>query len=307
MSYVQTAERDFLGWLVGKKIGPSGGSQINVPAAMWRPRNPLNNSYLPSFNNSAYPSIVVYGKRTPTFLFQAAWKRSWVTAANINSWLFNQTNGDTDTWSWAARQATAGIYRRYDYGKCMQFDCGQASQGGPVSVSCAWDTVFGCDDANDPQILNMPGLAAAPANVTSWNGYTFPTWTSPSTDAGQALAVDQVVWSGVNQVRSWRLTLIRGQMPQHFIDGTVFAADITSGMFSGVLTIEQSPAATSTLVGAGALSVALGSTGNGVNIAYLLNQDDLVQSKETAFGTVVRTYSLFDITNGGNPATVTAL
>lgn len=308
MAYTQTAERDFLGYLVGAKIGPTGSAQMIVPASSARPRNPYNNAYMPSINNTQYPSLVVQGKRTPSLYWQACYKYSWVTAANINSWLFNQTAGDTDTWSWGLYQATAGIMRRYDYAKCMQFDMGQSAAGGPINCSTAWDVALAQDASSDPLAASLQGVGLAPSGVTSWNGYNFPTWTTPTTDPGQLANVAQCSWSGVNQVRSWRATLIRGQMPANFIDGTPFAADITSGMFSGVLTIEQSPSASSVISSTGTPVLTIGTTGlGGIGITFIVSADDLVQSKESAFGTVVRTYSLIALSTGGNPCTVVAL
>jgi hypothetical protein len=75
-----SVERGFAGYGILKKISGSGpitnATEILIPAMEWTPRAPRNNAYPPMVNKSAYPSVVVLGKRTPSIGMRTCAKTS---------------------------------------------------------------------------------------------------------------------------------------------------------------------------------------------------------------------------------------
>lgn len=295
MSYYNS-EKDFLGSVIIQQLGTvsSAFTPIVVPALRVQPRNPLNRKYLPSINRSSYPTQRIQSKRTPHIALDGAFKPSWTTSLLLNNLLQTlNVNGDTAMYSIGLYQATAGLFRSWDFARCSQIELSGDATGGPIHITM--------------DFLSCGGESELAGGTL--NGFVAPTFATSSlvVDPGELTNVTQVTWGAtptVTQVHAWTLTIVRAQTFQFFDDGTIFPADVTSGQLSGVLTVEQSPNAASILSTGGTLQI--GSVGAGVIFNFLLSEDDLVQEKQSGLGTVVRTYSLYDAVNGGNPIVITA-
>src|SRR5262245_4015563 len=137
-----SVSRNYLGYVVGKKTGgtatPAIGTQIMIPVTAIRPRDPKNNAYPPAVNKSAFPSLVILGRRTPSIGWSTFLKSSWVTAAVLNS-LINSfdANGDADTWSWMIQDGEAsGTWssRVFDGCRGVMLSLSGSGAGGGVAL-----------------------------------------------------------------------------------------------------------------------------------------------------------------------------
>lgn len=290
------AEKDFLGLVALTRTAPTADTvPTYLPSSVARPRNPLNNTYLPVIDRTGYPSIYVQGAKTPDIAVAAYIDvTTWTIAAMLNDLIVvpaaSDPNLDTVTWSVGLYQAIAGSWRSYDGCKCARIDLDGDARGGPIRCVMHFNSIYGDNEASTPKFSGT-----FPASVPTTAQYH-----------GPLSGTGKVSFTGADQVYSWRLTLVRGQAQQKFQDGTPYAADIASGGFSGVLTLEQSP--TASTVSSTSLTLKINSAtagvGTNLNVALALNLDEYVQEKTTGIGSMVHTYSLIDVTAGGNPCVV---
>ncbi len=292
------SEKDFLGTVA--LINQTHSLTFVMPAAAARPRNPLNNQYMPAINATSFPSIVVQGVRSPTITLASFWKPSFATATLMNGLMLNRdSNGNTDLWAIGLYNATANTWRVYDGCRATQLDLSAAATGGPITFQVSFDAVQASGDGEDSS--TTPGYQT-PTSFTS---------VSKVTDAGQATPVSRVNFGGTaDQVRSWRLSVVNGQMAQHFFgngSGTAYANSIDSAATSGVFTLEQSPTYTTRPSTAGTLNIPGPTTGTGVSWNLLLNLDESTQDKGTGMATRVAAYSLIDTFGGTNPCACSSI
>ncbi len=288
-----SGEKDFLGNIMIVGMGTTPVTPLTyIVAARARPKNPFNRSYLPAINKSVAPSIRATSKRTPTVTISSYLKTSWATAAFFNNLILTSgATADTETFSIGFYQATAGLVRQYDFCKCTRIEFSNDAEGGPVSVEMDFEAIGGESELTGTSLNGVASVAMTAGG---------------SPDAGDVLTASSITWgTTASQVASFRATIVRGQSRQAFQDGTLYDADIISGQFSGVLTIEQSPNAQYTPVSGATVSI--GSTGAGISMAMLLSADDYELPKTTRMGRIVRTYSMFDAVAGGIPVTITAM
>ncbi len=282
------AERDFAGLFALKDITAATGAVV-IPTSLVRPRNPINNSYLPTANKSSFPSAKVLGKRRPSLTVSAHAKASWFTADLLNRLIMTlatDSNGDlnTDVFACGLYQATANSWRVFDGCKCSQIDISQELSG-PISVVMSF-----------PAIQDSSDTISLPATPTAFS------ISALNSDPGLAIPVSSTSWGGTaTQVKSWRLSLVRGQAVQDSQNGTSFADGIASGMFSGVFTLEQS--ATADIIPTTSVAFQIGPASTGVKFTLNLSEDDYTIEKGTGFAMQSTTWSLFNVA-GGNPCTI---
>lgn len=291
-------ERGFAGIIA---IKPTGGSTFYLPAQMGRPRNPKNNSYLPCINMTSFPSIKVPGRKTPTIQIATYLKSSWAFNATDASIFFNAAmmnlatdgNGDLCTKEYAIGlyEPTAAAWRVWDGCKLMLLGLSQDAIGGPLSVEMAFRAIYGESEKT--------------GGATSFSLPSNP-------DGGNVTDVSQVVFKDgssvvtADQVKSWRLSKVRGQLAQDSINGTLYADAITSGQYSGVLTLEQGRLAS--VVPTTSCAWKIGVSGSGFMISTLLSLDEMITDMSPGFLNQANTWSLFDTSNvGGSPCIITHL
>jgi hypothetical protein len=278
-----STSKDFLGHAALKDI-TTAGTVFHIPFTTIRPRNPLNFSYLPTVNASSYPSVATLGARAPSIQIATFIKASWFNAALVNSLIVTQSaSGDTDDWAVGIYDTLAAAYRVYDWGKCTHLEFAGNASGGTQTMQIGFENLFGDSE------LGATAINGKAQTIFSAAG-TVP-------DAGQAVNISQVGISGATKVRSYRLSLVRGQMVQRYFSQSLYGTEITTGMFSGVLTLEQEPTGTIASTGV-VLTIA------GVNFSLTLNQDEFVRDISPSMGTMVNSYSLINLTSGGSPVSI---
>jgi hypothetical protein len=279
-------ERGFIGYGKLKKTGGSGpftnAAEASIPAMQWIPRSPLNNSYPPMVNKSAYPGLVVLGVRTPSVGIRTCMKSSWCTAALLNSLVFtSDTYGDNDAFGIIVNAGETT--RVYDNARCAAISLAGAAAGGPVAME------FGF-------------LASTDVGATTFAGYT--------ADAGQLINRAQIDFGSsatANLVRSFRISWVRGVGYDMYYNQTYYPSDTSSGMFGGTLALEMSSKATVIPSTAGTIRFFTGVPGSlslYMTMAFLLNLDEEVHDVDVGPGVLVRSYSLIDLSAAGNPSTV---
>ncbi len=293
MTYYNS-EKDFLGSIMIIGMGTSPTTPLTIiPSSRARPKNPYNKHYLPAINKSVAPSIRVTSKRTPTVTISSYFKSNWATAAFFNNLIINSDlNFDTETFSIGFYQATAGIVRQYDFCKCTRVEFANDAEGGAVTVEMDFEALGGESELTTTTLNGITPIALLASQA--------------ATSAGDVYSGTVVNWvSTASQVASFRATIVRGQARQAFQDGTLYDADISSGQFSGVLTVEQSPNAEFAPSTGATLNI--GTTGSGISLGMLLSADDYELPKTTRMGRIARSYSMFDATAGAIGVTITAL
>lgn len=281
-----TGLKQFLGAV--SIIDTVGSLTYTVPSASASPRNPLNFGYPGLVNASGFPSTLVQGKKSPSITLSTVAKASWFTATFLNNLLFtldsdNNTRNhtvvlyDNSGIQYGVADSSHKGMRVYTGCRCTGVSLYQTAVGGPVGVDIGFAAITG--ESEDSTV-----------NSTSA--------TIPSTSAGSLFNISQVAFStSTAYVRSWRLNLVRGQGPQFYADGTLYANDIVSGMASGSLTVEQSPLGSDM----GSAQTITFSSGPVFTLAF--NKDESVQDFSIGLGNVMKAYTLFK-SDGTNPCSI---
>jgi len=289
-------------------VGASGGEQRNIFLTNVTPLNPTNNIYPPGINASSFPSVVVPGKLTPSVLLQACLKpynagtgKGWADAALFNSLINVDGTLNTDLFCFGIKDERssggfgAGL-RLWDWSRCELLQFQSDAVGGPVMVTMGFRSRWGDIRSN--------AAFYGQTNATTGEVYPdAPSFTTPSgADAGQLSAVADIDFrsgtssagsaSTLTDVKRWVLTLMRGQMFEFEYDRTKNPKDISSRMFSGVFEVHQNPNTSAYITG--------------MKIDLAVNADNMVQEHNVQAGVLVTSFSLVDLSTGGNPAAITA-
>jgi hypothetical protein len=271
--------------VLGKKTGgtnlPPIGTEIMIPVTAIRPRDPKNNVYPPAVNKSAFPSLIILGRRTPSIGWSTFLKSSWLTPAMLTSLISAfDVNGDGDMWSWLINDGTTGELwseRVFDGCRGVMLSMSGSGAGGGIA-------------------LDYSAIAMTAQGTT-----TFATPTGP--DCGYEIDVSEVDFGATpsaDLVTGWRLNAVRGGSYDMFYNGSLYPSGSSSGMLGGNFQLEQSPKYTVS-PGAG-ITVRLGPIGSPIlTVNALLNNDEDVYDVAAGFGSVLRTYTLIDTIDCGNP------
>src|SRR5579871_800821 len=105
--------KPFVGYVKMKKTGgtasPAIGTELTLPITASKPRDPRNTSYPTGVNKSAFPSLAVLGKRTPTLEIRTLLQASWLSPAFLTSLIAAfDGNGDGDQWGILLNDGTQG-------------------------------------------------------------------------------------------------------------------------------------------------------------------------------------------------------
>lgn len=284
------ASKEFAGVAILQCTAQAGssvaaGTNIQLPLLGANPVNPVNNVYASVVNRSSFPTIVVRGKKTPGVMFDVVPKSPWFTAANLNSMIgstlayTNTAILDTAEFGLGLYEPVAATYRQFDGLKCATMSLSMTAAGGPIGFSTSWAGIHGDSEGVALTWPSFGGLSPSPGSGYDISNVTFTS-------------------AAIDQVRSFRLDLVRGQGAQFFMDGTYFAATVSSGMFGGALTIEQSP--TATVVASSQVAITIGP----VTFSCLVNLDAPVRAFTSSIGTIVRSFTLIDTAAGGTPCQI---
>ena len=287
--------------------GPlSTGVQRNMFLTDAMPSNPDNTQYIPVINASTYPSVVVANKKSPTVGIHTCLKpfngtsSGWCDANLLNSLINTDTSNNTDRFAFAFLDEYET--RLYDWMRCERLDFSGQASGGPVAVMMGFKGRWGDEDAPYGTTLSGSGevIPSAPAF----------TYTGQVPDAGQVTPSVNVNIIGLDAVKGFSLSLVRGQSAQYYYDGGNGPSDIISTMFSGVLTVDQEPGADQQIATTGTVvfqfNPGLTSATGRFKITCLVKRDNRYKPQVTTLGNVTTTFSLFDQAAGGNPATIVA-
>ncbi len=277
--------KQFLGAMAWVRTAPTSGTQVTVTAMRGIPINPTNQAYPSVVNSSSYPSVTVSGKKSPRVALSMCAHSTWFTAANLND-LIQTLDSEGDTPDFAVclyenstltynNYASAGR-RVYDGSKCESISIFQNAMGGPIGVEVSFVSKYGDSEQTTPT-----------------------TFTSFATLSGNLFSVANVTFGTATLVRSWRLNLFRGQGHVYFLDGTLYPSEVASGMFSGSLTLEQSPKG----VAPSTSEVVTVASGPVFTMTNSLKLDDRRADLDIGLGNVLRAYTLFN-TSGGNPCVI---
>jgi len=307
--------KEFLGLAALK---PASGTTMVIPVMRAMPRNPLNMAYPALVNKSAYPSQVVMGKRTPGLSIVSLGKNSWLTADFVNDLLFTRdSNGDTKLWDIGVWEPTTGLLRVWHNARAASL----ALQQGPTG-ELGVEIMFLATHGNSEGGGAGGGEWANPFSADgTYDSGVWPTgvwlWTSLTADAGVATGIIDVDFAGggiatLSDVRSWRLNMMVGQGHIHHVDGLRYPSDVASAMFGGTFIIEQAVGAATQVAKEVQGTVVIGintnkTSGTGrFKITALIYMDETRRDAEVGFGYEMKSYSLIDISAGGNPATCAA-
>lgn len=285
--------------------GPFGANtQLNLLCTDADPNNPDNNAYLSVINASTFPSIVVAGKKSPSFGLHTCLKPrdgsdGWSNAALLNSLI--HTDADNNTDYFAAAFADEVETRIYDYARCERMDFAGHAQGGPQSVMMGFINRWG--DQDGPYNTTLPdGEVVGAAPTFAMTGQT--------PDAGQATPSAFVLFVGLDTVMSYQMSLLRGQSARYYFGNGPGPANIPSTMFAGLLTVEQEADASTQITDTGTVTIEYNtdktSTTGRFRIIMLLKRDNRFKPQRTRIGTVTTTFSCFDEVSGGNCAVIEA-
>ena len=289
-------------------------NQRNIIVTRGIPTNPLNQGYMPVVNNSNYPSVVAKGMRTPSISLTACMKpyngtSGWCDAKFMNSLMSLGTDQNSDAFAvrFTDDSSTA---RTWDWSRCEMVQISCDASGGPVMVTMSFKSRFG--NAESESIYGATFLAGnnPPASPA--------TWAAAAVDPGQLTYNADWDFAGtLSDVQSFSLTLLRGQrwrsragvcVAGPAANRILYANDVDSGQFSGVLTVVQDAGAATIIAGAGSpilkMNSSYSSANGGFQIAMSVNDDNYVYPVESAFGTLTTTYSLINLAGGGNPAVI---
>jgi hypothetical protein len=313
--------------------GPlANGSQRNLFFTEATLMNPYNFAYPSAVNASSFPSQDVLGMRTPMVHLQACLKprvaagNGWSDADLFNSLINVYTNYNSDQFALAfvddrytvtsGNLVNAGTgfgagIRIWDWARCESLTFSQDALGGPIMVSLAFKSRSGESNWSNDNTFGGGTLYTA-TNTVSGEAYpSAPVFAALTTDAGQETNLSQVDFNGtLGDVRRWSLTLLRGQTYERYLDGTIYPSEISSKMFSGILEVHQNPRNATYVTGTGTLRININSdktisTGR-FRIDMKVNTDNNQLNQTTQAGNLVSTFSLIDLTSGGNPAAITA-
>lgn len=295
-----TYTQPFLGqtmvkWISGTAGATTGEKDLGVIRVT--PMNPDNITYPAVVNATSYPSMAVPGKKTPTISMSAPYKASWCSALLFNGLIVNVgTDNLTNKYAIGVKDDRASSLRTWDWSRCSRLEFSQTAGGGPVMVSMDFMSRWGDGE--------MPNAAVL------YDGETTPattTFAGPTTDAGQVLDTSLCSVTGLTNVRSWTLTLLRGQVHNGYVDKTLYCKDIVSTMFSGVFSCDQDLNGTQ-ISSTGTVTLNLGpaATAGYITAALSVKRDDHVYPEDVGLGNITSRYSLIDLSAGGNPCTIAA-
>lgn len=273
-------------------LGSAVGTNVLLPVQGIEPRNPVNQSYLATVNRSMGLVNKVAGKKTPSFAIPAVpAKSTWFTSLGLN-----QRIGGLNTYldaNYQTSEYAVGIHngdsmRVYLGCHYSMIGLGQAAVGGTINVS-------------------MGGIAlqgdAANSNVASGIGSVFAAFgTTPTTDTGNAYDITNCVFTGVDDVFSWELMLMRPHDYQMEADGTLYGAIVNAGQPGGTFSYVTTPKAAAVISTTVTMNIGALTGGTGVQILLYLNLDEGMESVGPRRGTKRYTYTLGDFAaaNSGN-------
>lgn len=290
----------FLGYNALKYISGDAASTTGtlfIPVTRTVPLNPDNNAYPGVINVTSYPSARVKGKKTPSVSMTAPYKASWVSANLINGLVgLVGTDNLTNKYAIGVKDDRSGGLRTWDWSRCSMVQFSQQAIGGPIMVQMDFMSRWG--DGEMPNNTLLDDGETTPATTT---------FSSPATDAGQDMDTSKVSFSGLTNVRSWTLTLMRGQVHNCFIDKTYYCKDIVSTMFSGVFSVDQD--LNGTLIsdtGTATITIGPASTTGSITVAMALARDNHTYPEDIGLGNLTSVYSLINLSTGGNPCVIAA-
>jgi hypothetical protein len=312
------ADHGFTGWVAAMKRsgtaggGLSNGAQRNILSLEVNPSSPRNNSYMNVVNRGGYPNSVVIGRGSPALQIHTYLKPynstatlpgsiGWSDAAFFNSCLGLGTDNNTDLFDFALNDEI--VQRQYNWGRCGMVELSGSAVSGPIATRLAYNCRWG-DTAN--------GTPECPYGTTLASGEVIPaapTFTTPGyPDAGLAANVIATSITGMNAVKSFNVMIIRPQTPQYHFNGDRAPEDIVSSQLSGLLTVEQESDASTVASSTCTINFCTDktSTTGRFSLSLLLNLDNMVENVIPGIMSTVRTYSLFDISSGGNPCVFAA-
>ena len=295
-----------------KKSGDASGGLANAqqrfPIALSAvPSNPRNHGYPGVINYTSYVANRVKGKRTPSVTITAPAKprvgagNGWLDAALIKSLMYTgATVKDSDLWS-IGLQDDYSNPAVWENARCRAFTLAQDADSGSVIATMAFISQFGDLPIDEPPSTDSQYDALGHAT----------THTAPSApDAGECTNIAETSFSGLDGVRAWTLSLVRTQIHERYIDGSLWPSGIRSGPASGILTIEQTPNATTQVADSGDITIQIATnktSGTGrfsITCKAVLDTD--VLPYENAHGNLVRQYSMVDLATGGIPFAIAA-
>jgi len=248
----------------------------------------LQNIVTPGVANvSAGPVSYTRGKKLVRMTCTAPARSTWCIQKQINDWIggsdsFLNTSPvkDTSTWSFDRYEPVLG-HQRYTAGKCEGITVSYNAAGGPINVTMSW-------------------LAIYPAEEGSPDTFSVPT-----RQTGRDYDTGDVTSTSLDLLRSFQLTVARGQAPQSIANGTYYLTAISSHAIGGSLLIEQSPTASQgnqVAVGAdtlaGTIVFQIGPSSTGIKFTcYVVRQNRRRTSPGNAPGTEFWEYDLDDSAN----------
>jgi hypothetical protein len=272
------AAKDYLGSCIIKKTGggasPAIGTQYVIPSAQISAQNPINTSFPALIAGDSSIRNAVLGKRTPNITISTMLKASFCSSALFNSLIMSSdANKDTDEFVVILVDGEGNV-RQYQNSRCAGISIAASGAGGPISIQFSFLSVKGDSDG------------------------TPITYTAASIDPGYMTPVSGVDFNATaDGVTGFSLSLLKAQGYQFFLDGTLFAANVVSGMFSGSLSIAQSPRAT-TVPSTGA-TIKLGVASSGIQISTALVLNAFQRNMSASLGSIANSYSLVDLTTAG--------
>jgi len=281
------AAKDYLGSVILKKTAGSGsvtvGTQFVIPSAMISANNPVNTSFPALINSDSSIRNATLGKRTPNITITTMLKASFCSSALFNSLLFtSDANHDTDTYAVILVDGEGNV-RQFLGSKCAGISIACQGIGGPISIQFSFLSQYGDND----------GSAV--------------TYTAATPDPGYLTPVSLVDFnSTADGVTAFSINLLRAQGYVFYLDGTLFSAYVASGMFSGSLTLSQSPRATT--VPTTGCTIKLGTAGSGIQVASALVLNAFKRDMAASLGSISNSYSLVDLSTSGTgvPCVITS-
>jgi len=260
--------------------GPAVGTQTFVPVKIVNPRNPFNIMRGDTISKAQSIVNATRGKRTPSATVQMAAKASWWTAAFLNSLIggsasYLDSNLDSDQYAIGMYEPVKNTWRVFDGIRWSTLAIAYNAAGGDIMVTLSGPGLYGDSEAGSP---------------TSFS--------TPSVDPGQNLNTSNITVTGATLTRSWGITIVRGQGPQPFSDGTLYMSNVSSGKIGGIFTVEQSD--TASTFASSTITIVVGA----VTFVFSLDKDESVLDFTPQFGTQFTNYAMTDLSTGGYPLTI---
>lgn len=285
-----------VGYVLMKKTAggatPAVGTQLLIPVIATQPRNPLNNQYPQGVNKSMFTTNLIKGTKTPSIAFQSYLKTSYVTPAFLTSLIDSfDTNQDSDTWAIYLNDGTQSATwsnRIFDGCKCAAMQIAHSKAAGGTTIECAF--------------LAQTASGSTSFTLTGLNPDAGEFFNSSQVDYGGLFNIDGsgLAGSTADFVRGWRLNLMHGQAYNMYSNGTLDPAAVSSGKYGGTVQLEQTPLYA--ISPSSSFVVRIGPSGSpAVTATCLVNLDEDVYDVAGGFGTLLRTYTLYDNSAGGNP------